>query len=147
MVIKGLRSIKIYVVSPKRNRTFETALRWTGAGSLWRWCCVAGTLSFIFTLPHRATSIIHRVTRAWVNVCLVPSAIFASWIMKDLEELHVCVNFCFKLEKTFTETFQMSQQAYGKDCLSRTQCYEWYQRFKSGRNSIEDDPKSGRPSS
>ena len=41
----------------------------------------------------------------------------------------------------------MLQQAYGEDCLSRTQCYEWYQRFKSGRTSIEDDPKSGRPSS
>ena len=24
---------------------------------------------------------------------------------------------------------------------------EWYQRFKSGRTSIEDDPKSGRSSS
>ena len=41
----------------------------------------------------------------------------------------------------------MLQQNYGEHCLSRTQCYEWYQRFKSGRNSIEDDPKSGRPSS
>jgi transposase len=41
----------------------------------------------------------------------------------------------------------MLQQAYGEDCLSRTKCYEWYQRFKSGRTSIEDDPKSGRPSS
>jgi len=67
--------------------------------------------------------------------------------MKDLEEQRVCVKFCFKLGKTFTETFQMLQQAYGEDCLSRTQCYEWYQRFKSGRTSIEDDPKSGRPSS
>ena len=37
--------------------------------------------------------------------------------------------------------------AYGEDCLSCTQCYKWYQRFKSGRTSIEDDPKSGRPSS
>jgi len=40
----------------------------------------------------------------------------------------------------------MSQQAYGEECLSRTQCHEWYQRFKSGRTSIADDPKSGRPS-
>ena len=40
----------------------------------------------------------------------------------------------------------MLQQAYGEDCLSRTQYHEWYQRFKSGRTSIEDDPKSGRPS-
>jgi transposase len=67
--------------------------------------------------------------------------------MKDLEAQRFCLKFCFKLGKTFTETFQMLQQAYGEDCLSRTQCYEWYQRFKSGRTSIEDDPKSGRPSS
>ena len=40
------------------------------------------------------------------------------------------------------ETFQMLQQAYGEDCLSRTHFYEWYQRFKSGRTSIEEDPKS-----
>ena len=40
----------------------------------------------------------------------------------------------------------MLQQAYGEDWLSRTQCHEWGQRFKSGRTSIEDDPKSGRPS-
>ena len=40
----------------------------------------------------------------------------------------------------------MLQQAYEGDCLSRKQCHELYQRFKSGRTSIEDDPKSGRPS-
>ena len=41
----------------------------------------------------------------------------------------------------------MLQQSYGEDCWSRTQFYEWYQHFKSGRRSIEDDPQSGRPSS
>ena len=40
----------------------------------------------------------------------------------------------------------MLQQAYGGDCLSRVQCHEWYQCFKSGRPSIKDNPKSGRPS-
>jgi len=40
----------------------------------------------------------------------------------------------------------MLQQAYGEDCLCRAQCHEWYQRFKSGRTSIEYDHKSGRPS-
>jgi len=40
----------------------------------------------------------------------------------------------------------MLQQANGEDCLSCTQCHEWYQRFKSGRMSIEDDIKSGQPS-
>ena len=49
-------------------------------------------------------------------------------------------------EKTFMETFQMFQRAYGEDCLRRTQCHERYHRFKLSRTSIEDDPKSGRPS-
>ena len=40
----------MYVVSPKRNWTFETARQWAGAGCLRRWCCVAGTSNFIFTL-------------------------------------------------------------------------------------------------
>jgi len=40
----------------------------------------------------------------------------------------------------------MLQQAYREDCLNCMQCHEWYQRFKSGRTSIEDDPKSGQPS-
>ena len=40
----------------------------------------------------------------------------------------------------------MLQQAYGEDCLSCMQCHEWCQHFKSGRTSIEDDPKSRRPS-
>jgi len=36
----------------------------------------------------------------------------------------------------------MLQQTYGEDCLSCMPCQRWYQRFKSGRTSIEDDPKS-----
>jgi hypothetical protein len=64
--------------------------------------------------------------------------------MKDLKERRVCVKFYFKLgKKTFTEVFQMLQQACGEDCLSRAQYQQWYQRFNSGRTSIEDEPKSG----
>jgi len=66
--------------------------------------------------------------------------------MKDLEEQRVCAKFSFKLGNTFTETFQILQQAYGENYLCRTPCHEWCQRFKSGRTSIEDDPTSGRPS-
>jgi hypothetical protein len=66
--------------------------------------------------------------------------------MKDLEEQRVCEKFCLKLAKTFTETFQMLKRVYGEDCLSYTQCYEWYQCSKSGRTSTEDKPKTGWPS-
>ncbi len=40
----------------------------------------------------------------------------------------------------------MMQTAYGNDCLSRSKVFEWYARFKAGRESLEDDPREGRPS-
>jgi len=66
--------------------------------------------------------------------------------MKDLEEQRVCVKFCFKLGKTATEMWKMLQQAFGDECMSRTQCFEWYNLFKTGRTSLDEDPRSGRPS-
>jgi hypothetical protein len=71
---------------------------------------------------------------------------FLQFEKRDLEEQRVCVKFSFKFGKTFTETFQMLKHAYGEDCLSRSQCHEWYQGFKLDRISIEDDPKCARPS-
>ena len=66
--------------------------------------------------------------------------------MKDLEEQGVCVKFCFKLGKTATETWKMLQQAFGDECMSRTQCFEWYSRFNTRRTSIDEDFWSGRTS-
>jgi hypothetical protein len=66
--------------------------------------------------------------------------------MKDRKKQRVCVIFCFKLVKICAETFQTLQQAYGEECFCRMLCHEWYQRFKSGRTSVEKNPKSGKPS-
>jgi len=30
--------------------------------------------------------------------------------------------------------------------MSRTQCYEWFKRFKEGRMSVGEDPRTGRTS-
>jgi len=65
--------------------------------------------------------------------------------MKELEE-RVCAKFCCKLGKNFTEIFQLLNQAHGEDCMSRTQSYEWFKRFKEGRMSFSEDPRPGRPS-
>ncbi|GFU20161.1 protein GVQW3 [Trichonephila clavipes] len=32
------------------------------------------------------------------------------------------------------------------ECLSRAQVFEWFKRFKDGRQDVEDDSRSGRPS-
>jgi len=42
--------------------------------------------------------------------------------------------------------WKMLQQAFGDECMSRTQCFEWYSSFKTGRTSIDEDPRSGRSS-
>ncbi|XP_054706645.1 protein GVQW3-like [Uloborus diversus] len=61
-------------------------------------------------------------------------------------EQRVCVKLCVKLGKSFVETFQMLQDAFDNEVLSRSRCHEWFKRFKEGRTSTTDDPRSGRPS-
>jgi hypothetical protein len=56
------------------------------------------------------------------------------------------IKFCLKFEKTATETFEMLKSAHGEECLSRTSVSEWHKRFKEGRESLQDDERTGRPS-
>jgi hypothetical protein len=49
------------------------------------------------------------------------------------------IKFCVKLGKSATKTLQMIREAFGEHSLSWT-------RFKVGQVSVEDDERSGRPS-
>lgn len=60
-------------------------------------------------------------------------------------EQRAAIKFCFKSGKTASETFEMMQKAYGSECLSRSKVFEWFSRFKNGRDSLEDDSRAGRP--
>ena len=40
----------------------------------------------------------------------------------------------------------MIKKAFGDDALGQTQTYDWFNRFKNGRTSVDDDERSGRPS-
>jgi hypothetical protein len=60
-------------------------------------------------------------------------------------EQRVNIKFCFKTGKTATKTFQLMKQAYGDNFLSHTRDFEWYARFRDGRENLEDDERSGRP--
>lgn len=66
--------------------------------------------------------------------------------MADSREQRAAVKFCFLLGKTGTETFEMLKTAYKDDALGKTQVFEWFSRFKKGEMSIDDKPRSGRPS-
>jgi hypothetical protein len=85
----------------------------------------------------------HRLRGICSLACKVCLAIFE---MTDIYEQCINIKFCFKLVKTFTETHEMIKNFYGDQCKSRTRCYEWFKRFKDGRQSSHDEPRLGRPS-
>ena len=67
--------------------------------------------------------------------------------MEDLkEQQRVCTKFCFLLGKTASETVTMLQEAFKEEALSQSRVYEWFSRFKRDDMSLEDQPRSGRPS-
>jgi len=51
-----------------------------------------------------------------------------------------------KIGKSVTETFEMLKIAFREEAMGRIQTYEWWKCFKEGRTSVDDDPRSGRPS-
>jgi hypothetical protein len=51
-----------------------------------------------------------------------------------------------KLGKSTTETHAMLREAIGEHSLSQKAVFELHSRFKAGRVSVEDDKRSGQPS-
>ncbi|UYV61904.1 hypothetical protein LAZ67_1007029 [Cordylochernes scorpioides] len=70
---------------------------------------------------------------------------FSNFSMNYIEKQRVCIEFCFKLGKTASESFQMLKQAFKEDFLSQSRTFEWFARFKAGRTSVKDDIHTGRP--
>ena len=66
--------------------------------------------------------------------------------MQSSLEQRYSIKFCVKLGKSGPETVEMIRKAYGQDALSSSQIYKWYKDFKEGRESVEDEQRSGRPS-
>ena len=61
-------------------------------------------------------------------------------------EQQCAIKFFVKLGETGIETFNNLKQAYGEHALSRSQVFKWYKAFSEGRESVKDEPRSGRPS-
>src|SRR5215813_13745584 len=66
--------------------------------------------------------------------------------MADVIEQKICIKFCFKLKKTAAETHRMLKKAFGENALSKTRTFEWFKRYKEGREPVDDDTHSGRQS-
>ena len=62
-------------------------------------------------------------------------------------EQRCAIQFYVKLGETGIETFNKLKQDYGEHALSRSQVFKWFKAFSEGHESIEDEPRSGRPTS
>jgi hypothetical protein len=67
-------------------------------------------------------------------------------LLSDKAEQRVNMKFLAKLGRASTETYSLLVEVYGDECLSRTQVFEWFRRFKMGKEEIEDDLRPCRPS-
>uniref|UniRef100_A0A670JLM1 Mos1 transposase HTH domain-containing protein n=1 Tax=Podarcis muralis TaxID=64176 RepID=A0A670JLM1_PODMU len=56
----------------------------------------------------------------------------------------VNMKFCFKLGKSASETHKMLTIVYRDEAVTRKTVYEWFKCFREGRQTIENDPQSGR---
>ncbi|KYN20078.1 Uncharacterized protein K02A2.6 [Trachymyrmex cornetzi] len=47
-------------------------------------------------------------------------------------DLRTALIFCYHLKKTAAESHRMLVETYGKHALGKSQCFEWFKKFKSG---------------
>ena len=61
-------------------------------------------------------------------------------------EQRINMKFCFKLRKSSKETHEMLKLVYGAAAVTMKAVYKWFERFRNGCESVEDEERSGRPS-
>jgi hypothetical protein len=66
--------------------------------------------------------------------------------MTYVKEQQICIKFCFKPGKMAVETHKMLKKVFGDNAVGLTQTYEWFKCFKNGWTSVDNDERSGRPS-
>ena len=80
-----------------------------------------------------------------LNVVSLSQVCFAIFPIDKNIEQRVCLKFCIANGISCANLLKMLQKAYGESTLSQARANEWYSAFKSGRDVVEDLPRSGRP--
>lgn len=50
-------------------------------------------------------------------------------------------------KKTATESHRLLVEVYGENDLAKTECFEWFKRFRSGDFDTDDKERPGQPES
>jgi len=61
-------------------------------------------------------------------------------------EQRINMKFCFKLQKSAKETHEMLKLVYDDAAATMKMVYKWFKRFCYGCESVENEERSGHPS-
>ena len=56
-------------------------------------------------------------------------------------DLRTAVIVCYHLKKTATESHRMLVEAYGEHALGKSQCFEWFKKFRSGNFDVRNEER------
>ncbi|EFN88569.1 Putative uncharacterized protein FLJ37770, partial [Harpegnathos saltator] len=59
--------------------------------------------------------------------------------------LRTALIFCYHLKKAAVESHRMLVETYGELALSKSQCFEWFKKFKPGGFEVSYQECSGAP--
>lgn len=59
-------------------------------------------------------------------------------------DLQTALLFCYHLKKTATDSHRMLVKAYGEHAFGKSQCCEWFKKFKRGNFDVGNE-EFGRP--
>ena len=61
-------------------------------------------------------------------------------------EQRINLKFCFKIQKRAKGKQEMLKLVYGDVAVTINTVYKWFERLRNGCESVEDEERSGRPS-
>jgi len=56
-------------------------------------------------------------------------------------DLRTALIFCYHLKKIAAESHRMLVEAYSKHALGKSQCFEWFKKFKSGDFDVRNEER------
>ena len=59
-------------------------------------------------------------------------------------DLQTALIFCYHLKKTAAESHRMLVETYGEHTLGKSQCFEWFKKFKSSDFNVRNEER-GKP--
>ena len=62
-------------------------------------------------------------------------------------DLRTALVLCYHLKETAAESYRMRVEAYGEHALGKTQCFEWFKKFKSGNFDVRNKDRGKPPKS